>query len=237
MKQLTLLLTGLLAFTLNIARADETPRGSLLELHSCELFAGGCTVSAEAPQWGRYMLRAWDFSGGNFNGTELKGLRIAVLQTSPDNLATTDSKSGEAVVYLPQAATPSQRDTLLAWLKSSQKDFRPAKIQTRVVPLEFTKSGEDYVFSAGDSISVKSAAVSCETTACGEALWYQPRTPTSFFTVAVNNASRVAEPLLKLTWTDADKRSVFLARFGESTPAKAVYVTMGDLCGTAKSLF
>lgn len=237
MKRLTLLLTGLLGFTLNIALADETPRGRLLELHSCELFAGGCTVSSEAPQWGRYMLRAWDFSGGNFNGTELKGLRLAVLQTSPDNLAMTDSNSGDAVVYLPQTATPSQHDTLLAWLKSSQKDFHPAKIQTRVVPLEFTKSEENYVFSAGNSISVKSAATTCETTACGEALWYQPRTATSFFTVAVNNASHVAEPMLKLTWTDADKRSVFLARFGETEAAKNVYVTMGELCGTAKSLF
>jgi len=237
MKRLTILLTGLLGFTLNAAHAGETPRGTLMELHSCELFAGGCTVSAEAPQWGRYMLRVWNFSGGTFNGTELKGLQIAALQTSPDNLATTDSKAGDAVVYLPQSATPSERDALLAWLNSSQKDFRPAKIQTRVAPLQFTKSGDNYVFSAGDSISVKSEATSCDTTACGEALWYQPRAMTSYFTVVENSASKVNEPLLQLTWTDAGKRSVFLARFGETEAAKNVYVTMGELCGVGNSLF
>ncbi|MBC8094184.1 MAG: DUF1326 domain-containing protein, partial [Akkermansiaceae bacterium] len=126
----------------NPVLATEAPRGNLLELHSCELYAGGCTVSAEAPQGGRYMLRIWDFSGGTFKDTAFQGLRLAVLQASPDNLAANDSKSGAAVVYLPQAATQPQRDALLAWLKSSQPDFQPQSLQTRVEPLDLTKQGQ-----------------------------------------------------------------------------------------------
>jgi hypothetical protein len=238
MKRLTFLLATIVGFTLNIAHADDTPRGSLMELHSCELFAGGCTVSSESPQDGRYMLRVWDFSGGSFNGAELKGLQFAVVQSSPDNLAATGSKSGEAVVYLPKAATQTQRDSLLAWLQSSQKDFHPAKIQTRVVPIEFTKNEKGYALSAGKFISVKTSSIeSCDAGSCGEELWYQPRTTTSCFTVVVNNASKVVEPMLKLSWTDGAKRSVFLARFGETEGAKNVYVTLADLCSTKKSLF
>jgi hypothetical protein len=237
MKRLTFVFTGYLSLILSAAAANETPRGSVLELHSCELYAGGCTVSAEAPQGGKYMLRVWDFSGGNFKNTELKGLQLAVLQSSPDNLAATDSQSGDSVVYLPQAATSAQRDALFGWLKSNQKDFRPAKTQTRVVPLELKKSEAGYVFSAGDFIQVKSGSVSCETTACGEALWYQPRTATSLFTVVVNTASEVNEPLLNLNWTDSDKRSVFLGRFGHEDSAKEVYVSMSELCGPDKVLF
>jgi hypothetical protein len=237
MKFLTLLLAGSLAFAANSVRAADAPRGSLLELHSCELFAGGCIVSDEAPQWGPYMLRVWNFSGGEFNGTNLKGLKIAVLQDSPDNLASPDSKSGEAVVYLPKDATTSQRDALLAWLKSSQKDFHPAKMQTRIAPLQFAKGTDGYAFTAGDFISVKTTAETCDSESCGDALWYQPRSATSYFTVVVDTASRVTEPMLKLTWDDSGKRSVFLARFGAETPSKNVYVTMSDLCGGAKSLF
>lgn len=237
MKYLALLLTGSLALAASNVRAADAPRGSLLELHSCELFAGGCVVSSEAPQWGPYMLRVWNFSGGEFNGTNLKGLKIAVLQHSPDNLAMPDSKSGDAVVYLPQNAAPAQRDALLAWLKSSQKDFHPAKLQTRLASLQFTKNADSYVFTAGDFISVKTTAESCDSESCGDALWYQPRSATSYFTVVVDTVSRVTEPMLKLTWNDAGKRSVFLARFGAETPSKDVYVTMSDLCGGAKSLF
>src|SRR5215831_8876407 len=148
MKRIIFLLTGFLGLTLPHAFAGDAPRGCLLELHSCEVYAGGCVVSSEATQGGRYMLRVWDFSAGDFNGADLKGLQLAVLQASPDNLAAPDSQSGDAVVYLPQMATAGQRDALLAWLKSSQTDFHPGKLQTRIVSTQFTKSDKGYAFSA-----------------------------------------------------------------------------------------
>ncbi len=239
MKRLPYYLTGFVGLTLAAAFAGEPPRGSLLELHSCELYAGGCVVSSEATLGGRYMLRAWDFTGGEFNGTDLKGLQVAVLQSAPDNLAAPDAKSsGEAVVYLPQTATQIQRDALLAWLKTSQKDFHPTRLQTRVVPLQFTKSEKSFAFAAGEFVSVKTASFdSCPIGSCGDALWYEPRTATSLFTVAVNDGSRVTEPLLKLKWNDADRRTIFLGRFGEPDATRNLYVTMSELCGRAKNLF
>jgi hypothetical protein len=47
----------------------------------------------------------------------------------------------------------------------------------------------------------------------------------------------VDEPLLKLNWTDGAKRSVFLARFGDTAAPKNSYVTMDELCGVTKSVF
>src|SRR5690348_8443643 len=112
MKRLAFLLTGLIGLTLNSFAADA-PRGSLLELHSCEVYAGPCMVNSEAIQEGRYMLRVWEFAGGSFNGTDLAGLQVALLQLSPDNLAATDSRSGDAVIYLPQSAPASAREALV----------------------------------------------------------------------------------------------------------------------------
>jgi hypothetical protein len=238
MKKLMLFFAGMVGFTINAAVASDVPRGSLLEIHSCEVYAGPCVVSSESPQEGRYMVRAWDFNGGSFNGIDLKGLQVAVLQSSPDNLAEANSKSGDAVVYLPEGATQIQRDALLAWLKSSQTDFHPAKLQTRVVPLQFTKSDKGYAFSAGDFVLVKTASMNeCAMGNCGEMLWYQPRANTSLFTVAVNKGSKVAEPLLKLRWDANGNRSIFLARFGETVPAKNLYVSIGELCGAERALF
>jgi hypothetical protein len=238
MKKLTLLFAGFLGLMVNAAFAADAPRGSLLELHSCEVYAGPCVVSSESPQEGRYMARAWDFTGGSFNGIDLAGLQVAVLQASPDNLAESDSKSGEAVVYLPQNASQIQRDALLAWLKTSQTDFHPAKLQTRVAPLQFTKSQKGYAFSAGNFLTVKTAPLSvCAAGGCGETLWYQPRARTSLFTVVVNSGSKVSEPLLKLRWDAVGSRDIFLARFGEAIPAKDLYVSLAELCGPTQSLF
>jgi hypothetical protein len=238
MKTFALLFAGFVGFTLNAALAGDAPRGSLLELHSCEVYAGPCVVSSESPQEGRYMARAWDFTGGNFQGTDFSGLKIAVLQASPDNLAESDSKSGNAVVYLPQSATQEQRDALLAWVQSSQTDFHPAKLQTRVVPLQFTKSDQGYAFSAGNFLSVKTAPLDkCNMGGCGESLAYQPRAKTSLFTVVLNHGSSVAEPLLKLKWDATGERNIFLGRFGQTIPANDLYVSLAELCGPSQTLF
>ena len=233
MKRCHYLLAGLTGFVFTTAMAADTPRGDLLELHSCEVYAGGCVVSSEAMQSGRYMLRAWSFTGGHFAGSEFAGLQLAVLQLSDDNLAAPGTDSGQAVIYLPDSATAGQRAALVAWLKSSQPDFHPAQISTRVLPLRFEARDGNSVFTAGASICVRTSPFQrCETFTCGESLWYQPRSAASEFTVAVDQSSRVAEPLLQLKWEDSAKRNVFQAKFGESVSSHPLFVGIDPVCGT-----
>ena len=218
------------------ALAANAPGGTLLELHSCELYAGGCIVSSEATQGGRYMLRAWNFTEGSFAGHDLAGLKVALLQISGDNLAARDSSPAQSVVYLPGNATEAQRSALQSWLKGQFPDL--GVVTARVVPLSFDSRAGVCQFAAGDFISIKAASLdSCPTGGCGETLWYTPRTENSLFTVAVNRSSKVNEPQLKLKWEDAGKRSVFLARFGEATPARNLYVSLAELCGQTGKLF
>jgi len=220
---------------LSPAWAADAPRGNLLELHSCELFAGGCVVSSQATLDGRYMLRAWDFTDGTFAGADLAGLKLAVLQSSSQNLAADEAAADQTIVYLPQAASKDQRKALLAWLQSSQPGFKAARLQTRIAPLSFTKEAANYTFSAGTYISVSTASLeSCQKGGCGESLWYTPRSETSMFTVALDRTSDINEPLLKLRWHDAGQRSVFLAKFGETVPGKNNFVTTADLCGQSR---
>jgi hypothetical protein len=221
------------------AIAQNQPRGSFLELHSCELYAGGCIVSSEATQGGRYMLRAWIFTGGTVQGTDLTGVSVAALQASSDNLAESKSSPGQVIVYLPANARPDQRAALLSWFKSSQADFAGIRdFQTRVVPLQFGRSATGYSLQAGDFVSLQTAPLeSCASGACGEALWYTPRSQSSVFTVAVDRSSSVHEPFLKLTWKDAGRPSLFLGKFGEDGPAQNLFVSSGELCGGNRSLF
>jgi hypothetical protein len=238
MKKLAFLSVLLGCFSLYPALATEQPRGSLMEVHSCELYAGGCVVSSEATLGGRYMLRAWNFTGGSFAGSDFTGLQVALLESSPDNLAASKAASEHGVVYLPNRATDAQRKALLAWAKANALELKSAKLQSRVVPLHLEKSENGYHFSAGDMISVNaSTSAACGMGSCGEELWYTPRSTTTVFTVVANRASHVSEPWLKLKWDDAGKRSVFLAKFGESASAKEIYVTAADFCGTEGKLF
>ena len=231
MKRLTLLLAGLAGLSINTARAVDAPHGSLVELHSCQLYAGACVVSSEMTQEGRYMLRAWQFTGGSADGVNFAGLRLAVLQTSPDNLGLPSAKSGDAVVYLPRDATKEQRAALMSWLKSSEPNFHPASVRERVVALNVSHTGQDYAISAGSYVSVTTAPFdACPVGNCNESLWYAPRSTVNSFSIAVNHSSEIAEPLLKLKWNEHfGQHTVFLGQFGQPQSTKPEYVSMAAM--------
>ena len=237
MKKIAFSLLALSCFCLSNVFASDKPQGSLLELHSCELYAGGCVVSSEATLGGRYMLQVWNFKSGSFQGSALAGLQVAALHSSSQNLAEAKSGSGDVIVYVPEKTTKEQQAALVAWVNSNVSGLKPSKTQTRTVPMQFAQTEHGYVFSAGKFLSVKTASLeSCEKGSCGESLWYAPRAGTSVYTIAVNNGSQVNEPLLKLKWNESGKRSVFLGKFGEERSG-TLFVTTADLCGPAERLF
>jgi hypothetical protein len=226
-----------LAFTVSFllgalgSRAEQTPRGELLELHSCQLYIGGCIASAEATQDGRYLLRVWSFSNGSHNGVALDGLQVALLETSEQNLADKNAQPSALVVYLPQSATPAQNGALVDWLRNANPELSSVRVQTRVVPMQLIHADDTVTFTAGNSVRIQIRPIeSCGLASCGEALWYMPRSPLSSYTVGVTSESIVHEPLLALTWIDHGKNNVFEGRFGEGTTAQATFISPALVC-------
>src|SRR6266478_2113586 len=121
-------------------RAGETLHGDLLELHSCQLYIGGCIASSESPQDGKYLLRVWNFAGGSHDGIPLRGLQVALLEVADENLALGQTKPNAAMAYLPQSATPAQTAALLHWLKSANPELARMKLPTRTVAMQFTSA-------------------------------------------------------------------------------------------------
>lgn len=220
------------------ASGSNAPRGNLIEVHSCEVYAGGCVVSSEAPQGGRYMVQVWDISSGAWEGVDLSGLQVAVLQVSQRNLAMASASTQEAVVYLPERASSDQRSELLAWLKSREPRLEGVDVRTRAVALSLQRHPDQAIFRAGEQIALRVGSVGeCKNRLCGEDLWYAPRGETTVFTVGANLGSQVDEPFLRLKWGDHGKRSVFLGRFGEAGDAKSAFVQSSDWCGSTAGLF
>lgn len=232
------LLIGLGCLTASRALAGDLPQGKLIELHSCEVYAGPCMIGSEAALGGRQTVQVWDIASGTWQGVKLSGLQVALLETSSENLAETKTHAERAIVYLPESASKEQRTALVEWLKSRNVQLAKASIQTRVAPLSLTTSDTAVKFSAGDFVSFQATTIGeCASRACGEELWYQPSTPTSFFTIAFNAGSDVNEPLIGLKWTERGQRSVFLAHFGENDTAKNLFVQSTDWCASTGKLF
>ena len=226
---------GLNCLAISGAFAEPPPTGKLIELHSCEVYAGGCTVSSESEQGGRYRFQVWDVAGGSWQGVDLAGLKVAVLASSTANLADQNARVDSSVVYLPREGTAAQRQALLAWLKASDTHLAASAIQTRVAPISLTASGDSVNVKIGEVACLETVSLGqCANRSCGEDLWYEPSVQTTRFTVALNEDSQVKEPLLKLKWNDHAKRSVFIAHFGDASPAKNLFVNSYEWCGAGK---
>ncbi len=234
MKMLLASITVAFFLTGACLHAEENLHGDLLELHSCQLYIGGCIASSESPQDGRYLLRVWNFTGGSHAGIALRGLQVALLETSDENLASRETIPNAAMAYLPQFATRAQTSALLDWLKSTNPELARLKLLTRTVPMQLTSTHGAVSFSAGDFLQMEVRPFqSCGLVSCGESLWYMPRSSTISYTVGVTSKSAVNEPTLALRWIDHGKNNVFEGRFGEGTTAPSVFQPPAIACAVA----
>jgi len=214
-------------------QAASMPRGDLLELHSCQVYIGGCIASSEAPQEGKCMLRVWNFTGGAHNGVNLTGLQVAVLEIGSQNLAMKKAAPTRSVVYLPNTATRLQSAALVDWLRTQGPGQRLADSPVRSIPMAFHRSAGRATFAAGDAARVDVVPFEpCGLVSCGESLWYTPRSAVTTYTVGVTRESVVREPLVSLTWIDHGKNNVFLARFGEGATGQAAFAAPTLACAT-----
>ena len=233
MKLLVALITMLLLPPGPGLRAADTPRGDLLELHSCQLYIGGCIASSEATQEGKCLLRVWNFTGGAHDGVNFTGLQVALLEVGNQNLAMRNAPATRSVIYLPKTATRAQSAALVDWLRSQIPGQTLADSPTRTVSMNFHRSAGSAIFTAGDAVQVDVVPFEdCGLVSCGESLWYTPRSTVTTYTVGVTRKSVVREPLLSLKWIDHGKNNVFLARFGEGATAQAAFTPPTLACAT-----
>jgi Protein of unknown function (DUF1326) len=215
-------------------QAADQPRGELLELHSCQLYIGGCIASSEATQDGHYLLRVWSFSGGSYGDTALSGLTVALLEVSDQNLATRRAQPSEAMIYLPQSADSTQIGALHQWLKANDPELGHINLHTRTVPMRFARTSSAFSFVAGNFIAIETKPFEpCGLVSCGESLWYTPRSSMTSYTVGVTSKAVVCEPQLALRWIEHGKNNIFEGRFGEGAADSAAFIPPAFVCAVA----
>jgi hypothetical protein len=189
------------------------PSGEFVELHSCDLYTGGCTASSEATLLGRQLFSVWSIERGGWAGRDLAGVKIALLEAGSKNLAEKGAVADQAEVFMPKGLAPDQKEALLSWLKTE----RPLPISTSVVDADvsYSRTGEKAEVSVGDIVVLSTASIGkCSSGACGQAVWYEPKANYSTFAVASSRTSMIRNARLHLVWWDHDRPNVFLATFG-----------------------
>lgn len=73
------------------------PFGEFVELHSCDLYTGGCTASADSTLLGRQVFRAWSIARGAWNGQDLTHLKVD--HSALEVVASRTSKIRDATLF------------------------------------------------------------------------------------------------------------------------------------------
>jgi len=192
------------------------PFGEFVELHSCDLYTGGCTASAESTLLGRQMFRAWSIERGAWNGQDLAHLKVAVLETGSRNLAERGALSDRAEIFVPRDLSQATREALVSWAVAQH----PLPRGTPVIEAEivYQRSGQETVVTVGDIVSLTTMPIGrCSSGACGQSLWYEPQVDHSAFEVLASRRSKIRDAAL--FWVDHDRPNVFLASFGSNPNA------------------
>src|SRR5580765_204525 len=73
-----------IAFT---SRAENTSiKGDYVEVRTASVFTGACHFNGEVVTTGREAIMAWNFASGQWNGTNLAGLKAIAVVSSDENL-------------------------------------------------------------------------------------------------------------------------------------------------------
>jgi hypothetical protein len=194
------------------------PSGEFVELHSCDLYTGGCTASSQSTLLGRQLLRIWSIKQGTWNNRDLANLKAAVLELGSANLAENGAVADNAEIFVPKGLPAAQKEALLSWVNSQA----PIPASVRVVEAEiiYQRLGSVVKVAVNDSISLSTMAIAkCDSGACGQALWYEPQAEYSEFEVIASQSSNVRDAALNFSWTDHNRPNVFLASFGPNGSA------------------
>jgi len=93
-------------------------RGDYVEARTNDVFTGPCFSNAEVFITGHQAVLAWKVTEGSFQGVDLAGLSVAAALHGSSTFATDRPADTKSVIIVDKAATPRQREALVALAKA-----------------------------------------------------------------------------------------------------------------------
>lgn len=221
MKLFTTMLAVGLAGATSAGIVQPAIEGNYLEVRSCDVYTAACNANSEIGLVGEEATMAWQVTRGMHNGVDLSGLTvIAVIRTDRTLTDTSLEKyEGRGIVIVDDKATDAQRDALVAFAKTKAGSLLNEVIRVDSKPIVMKAGGDQphghASLIAGDTIAVQTRCLAEGDKHCGhDAAYYPPLTKVDDPMAAYTMHDKFTGKGLGVVWDDADRRSAFIARFG-----------------------
>lgn len=215
MNRFWMLTTAMACLTVS-ASAGEI-KGEYLESRNADVWTGPCFANAEMGIVGNKAVLAWKVTDGEFNGVKLTGLGVAAVVIGDRTFGIGETVKTKAVLLVDERATTSQREALVAMVKSFAPETVQDIVATRDVPFEMSASqctgGGCASLKAGD-VQIATRCLTHRDCICGhEELAYEPlsKVEGAYAAYTIKNHYTGAE--LGETFHENNARSAIIARF------------------------
>ena len=187
-------------------------RGDYVEVRTASVFAGACHYNGEVVTTGRDAMMAWNVTNGQWQGTDLSGVRALAIVSADVNLAE-DNAARTSEIIIDSTASRAQSVAMLNALKEKYAAALGTVAEVRSAPIRFERTGRAY------SVATNEATISVEAMpndlCCKmpNLVWYTPfvgleNRKVGYTSKATYNGKVVGEP-----WSRSGENSAFYGNF------------------------
>jgi hypothetical protein len=216
------------ALSVTISLSAQQLRGDYIESRSTDVYVAQCFANGEVGLTGNFALMAWRVEEGAWNGVKLDGLTVAAAVRARATLGDPygDPYPAQAVLMVDNAASPAQRQALIALAKHQggrlledvvRVDYVPVMLD---VPADLHEGGA--ILRAGHLAAIVTRPLNHHDHICGnESNYYPPLTNVDHAMSAVALTDEFQGDGLDSRWSSHGRRSAYIGTFSEGHPGVA----------------
>jgi hypothetical protein len=218
------------AFALSLAVSSQAQqlRGDYIESRSTDVYVAQCFANGEVGLTGNFALMAWHVEEGSWNGVRLDGLTIAAAVRARATLGDPygDPYPAQSILMVDSAATPAQREALIALAHHQGERLLENVVRVDYVPVVLDVPADlhagNAVLRAGHLAAIITRPLNHHDHICGnETDYYPPLTTVDHAMSAVALTDEFQGDGLDSRWSTHDRRSAYIGTFSIGLTAAA----------------
>jgi hypothetical protein len=197
--------------------------GQYIESRTADIYTGPCIANSEVNLAGKQVVMAWRIDQGTWGNADLSGLTVVAVVNAPDTLgmAGSDPSLAQSVLIVDQSANDAQRAALVNFAQAQAGAVLSHIMSVEAAPMRFETNvgGQHGVSSlvAGNLVRVTTRSLNAGDEFChNEDVYYPPLAANLTHSMpAVATESGYHGNHLGMTWTENDRRGVFVGTFAD----------------------
>jgi len=225
-----LVVLALMALVCAIPAGAATPKaqapqitGQYIEARTADIYTGPCIANSEIGLAGKQAVMGWHVDHGTWGNVELDGLSVVAVVNSDVTLGSPDGGpvNAQALVIVDEAASDAQRAALVNFAQAQTGTLLSKIVAIESAPMHFeTNIGGQHMAAslvAGNLVRITTRSLNDGDEFChNEEVYYPPLASNLMHAMpAVATEASYHGNDLGVTWTENERRGVFLGSFAD----------------------